>query len=136
MFTPRVLLAIHKINNFELWLRTKMPEIPMNCALLCMGWIKIDHNRGDSETFSVEGYERAKGRLDLMEADMGPIAERRRFVVEDHLPRFYLLLLVWLVVLAYQSSFVMSLAVSNHSLLLIFISVAVCIPRKLQVLGF
>lgn len=49
-------------------------------------WIKIDLTRGDTETFSVEGYELAKGRLDLMEAEFGPIAESREFVVEDNLP--------------------------------------------------
>ena len=49
-------------------------------------WIKINRTRGDTETFSVEGYELAKNRLDTMEAEFGPIAERRDFVVEDDLP--------------------------------------------------
>lgn len=49
-------------------------------------WIKINRTRGDTETFSVEGYELAKNRLDTMEADFGPIAQRRDFVVEDNLP--------------------------------------------------
>jgi len=49
-------------------------------------WIKISKTRGDTETFSVEGYELAKNRLDVMEAEFGPIAERREFVVEDNLP--------------------------------------------------
>ena len=49
-------------------------------------WIKIDLTRGDTETFSVEGYELAKNRLDVIEAQFGPVAELREFVVEDHLP--------------------------------------------------
>ncbi len=49
-------------------------------------WIKINRTRGDTETFSVEGYDLAKNRLDTMEADFGPIAEQREFVVEDDLP--------------------------------------------------
>jgi len=49
-------------------------------------WIKINRTRGDTETFSVEGYELAKNRLDTMEAEFGPIAELRDFIVEDHLP--------------------------------------------------
>jgi hypothetical protein len=49
-------------------------------------WIKIDKTRGDTETFSVEGYDLAKNRLDFMEAEFGPIAEQRDFVVEDNLP--------------------------------------------------
>lgn len=49
-------------------------------------WIKINRTRGDTETFSVEGYDLAKNRLDMMEAEFGPIAERREFVVEDNLP--------------------------------------------------
>src|ERR1017187_1068169 len=49
-------------------------------------WIKINRTRGDTETFSVEGYDLAKNRLDTMEAEFGPVAERRDFVVEDNLP--------------------------------------------------
>jgi len=49
-------------------------------------WIKINRTRGDTETFPVEGYDLAKNRLDFMEAEFGPIAERREFVVEDNLP--------------------------------------------------
>lgn len=49
-------------------------------------WIKIDRTRGDTETFSVEGYDLAKNRLDFMEAEYGPIAELRDFIVEDNLP--------------------------------------------------
>lgn len=49
-------------------------------------WIKIDRTRGDTETFSVEGYDLAKNRLDAMEAEFGPVAERREFTVEDNLP--------------------------------------------------
>jgi hypothetical protein len=49
-------------------------------------WVKINRTRGDTETFSVEGYDLAKNRLDVMEAEFGPIAERRDFVVEDNLP--------------------------------------------------
>lgn len=49
-------------------------------------WVKINRTRGDTETFSVEGYDLAKGRLDTMEAEFGPVAESRDFVVEDNLP--------------------------------------------------
>jgi len=49
-------------------------------------WIKIDRTRGDTETFSVEGYDLAKNRLDTMEAEFGPVAEMREFTVEDNLP--------------------------------------------------
>lgn len=49
-------------------------------------WIKINRTRGDTETFGVEGYDLCKNRLDLMEAEYGPIAERREFIVEDNLP--------------------------------------------------
>lgn len=49
-------------------------------------WVKINRTRGDTETFSVEGYDLCKSRLDLMEAEYGPIAEHRDFVVEDNLP--------------------------------------------------
>ena len=49
-------------------------------------WIKINRTRGDTETFCVEGYELAKSRLDLMEAEYGPIADTREFTVEDNLP--------------------------------------------------
>lgn len=49
-------------------------------------WIKINRTRGDTETFSVEGYDLCKNRLDVMEAEYGPIAAERLFVVEDNLP--------------------------------------------------
>jgi len=49
-------------------------------------WIKINRTRGDTETFAVEGYDLAKNRLDTMEAEFGPVAEQRDFVVEDNLP--------------------------------------------------
>jgi len=49
-------------------------------------WIKINRTRGDTETFSVEGYDLAKNRLDTMEAEFGPVAKGRDFVVEDDLP--------------------------------------------------
>ena len=49
-------------------------------------WIKVDLTRGDTETFSVGGYDLAKNRLDTMEAAFGPVAERRDFIVEDNLP--------------------------------------------------
>ena len=49
-------------------------------------WIKINRTRGDTETFSVEGYDLCKNRLDVMEAEYGPIAAERDFVVEDDLP--------------------------------------------------
>lgn len=49
-------------------------------------WIKINRTRGDTETFSSEGYDLVKNRLDTMEAEFGPVAERRDFIVEDNLP--------------------------------------------------
>src|SRR5208283_1482734 len=49
-------------------------------------WIKINRTRGDTETFCVEGYDLAKNRLDTMEAEYGPVAATRDFVVEDNLP--------------------------------------------------
>jgi hypothetical protein len=49
-------------------------------------WIKISLTRNDTETFSVEGYETAKNRLDAFQAQFGPMAEYREFIVEDHLP--------------------------------------------------
>lgn len=49
-------------------------------------WIKINRTRGDSETFCVEGYDLCKNRLDVIEAEFGPIAAERDFVVEDDLP--------------------------------------------------
>lgn len=49
-------------------------------------WIKISRTRGDTETFSVEGYELSKNHLDELEAEFGPMAEYRDFVVEDDLP--------------------------------------------------
>jgi hypothetical protein len=49
-------------------------------------WIKISRTRGDTETFSVEGYELSKNHLDQLEAEFGPLAEHRSFVVEDNLP--------------------------------------------------
>ena len=52
-------------------------------------WVKISRTRGDTETFSVEGYELSKNHLDEMEAEFGPMAEYRSFVVEDNLPDTY-----------------------------------------------
>ena len=49
-------------------------------------WIKISRTRGDTETFCVEGYELSKNRLDELEADFGPVAEYRSFIVEENLP--------------------------------------------------
>ena len=49
-------------------------------------WIKISQTRGDTETFCSEGYELIKNRLDRMQAEFGPVAEFREFVVEDNLP--------------------------------------------------
>jgi hypothetical protein len=49
-------------------------------------WIKINLTRGDTETFSIESYDLAKNRLDKLEADLGPVAEAMKFVVEDNLP--------------------------------------------------
>ena len=49
-------------------------------------WVKISRTRGDTETFSVEGYELSKNHLDELEAEFGPLAEYRSFVVEDNLP--------------------------------------------------
>jgi len=52
-------------------------------------WVKISFTRGDTETFSVEGYELSKNHLDALEAKLGPMAEFRSFVVEEHLPGTY-----------------------------------------------
>jgi hypothetical protein len=49
-------------------------------------WIKISRTRGDTETFCVEGYELSKNHLDELEAEFGPVADYRTFVVEDNLP--------------------------------------------------
>lgn len=49
-------------------------------------WVKISRTRGDTETFSVEGYNLAKNHLDELEAEFGPMAEYRSFVVEENLP--------------------------------------------------
>ena len=49
-------------------------------------WIKISLTRGDTETFSAEGYEGVKNRLDDLQAKFGPTAEYREFIVDDHLP--------------------------------------------------
>ena len=49
-------------------------------------WIKISRTRGDTETFSVEGYELSKGHLDELETEFGPLAEYRSFIVEENLP--------------------------------------------------
>jgi hypothetical protein len=49
-------------------------------------WIKISRTRGDTETFSVEGYDLGKNHLDELEAEFGPVAEYREFIVEDNLP--------------------------------------------------
>ena len=47
-------------------------------------WIKIGLARGDTETFSVEGYDLAQGRLDELQAKLGPIAEDQYFIVEEN----------------------------------------------------
>jgi len=52
-------------------------------------WIKISRTRGDMETFSVEGYDLAKNRLDTIESRLGPIAAQQLFVVEENLPDTY-----------------------------------------------
>lgn len=49
-------------------------------------WVKISRTRGDTETFSSEGYDLIKNRLDRLQAELGPVAEFREFVVEDDLP--------------------------------------------------
>jgi len=49
-------------------------------------WVKISLTRNDTETFSVEGYEGSKNRLDKFEAELGPAAEEMEFIVEDDLP--------------------------------------------------
>jgi hypothetical protein len=49
-------------------------------------WVKISLTRDDTETFSVEGYEGSKNRLDKFEAALGPAAEDMEFVVEDDQP--------------------------------------------------
>ena len=52
-------------------------------------WIKISLTRSDTETFSSEGYELVKNRLDDFEAKFGPTAEYREFIVDDNLPDTY-----------------------------------------------
>jgi hypothetical protein len=52
-------------------------------------WIKISLTRSDTETFSAEGYDLVKNRLDDFEARFGPTAEYREFIVEDNLPDTY-----------------------------------------------
>lgn len=49
-------------------------------------WVKISLTRGDTETFSAEGYDSVKNRLDDMTAKFGPTSEFREFIVEEHLP--------------------------------------------------
>lgn len=49
-------------------------------------WVKISLTRNDTETFPVEGYDGSKNRLDKLEAELGPAAERMEFIVEDDLP--------------------------------------------------
>lgn len=49
-------------------------------------WIKISVTRGDTETFSAEGYDGVKNRLDDLQAKFGPTAEYREFLIEDDLP--------------------------------------------------
>lgn len=49
-------------------------------------WVKISLTRNDTETFSVEGYEGSKNRLDKFAAELGPAAEEMEFIVEDDLP--------------------------------------------------
>ena len=38
----------------------------------------------DTETFSVEDYDLSKNHLDELEAEFGPLAEYRSFVVEEN----------------------------------------------------
>ena len=52
-------------------------------------WVKISRTRGDTETFSVEGYDLCKGHLDELESEFGPLAEYRDFVVEENQPGTY-----------------------------------------------
>lgn len=47
-------------------------------------WIKIGLARGDMETFSVDGYELAQGRLDDLQYRLGPAAEDHYFIVEEN----------------------------------------------------
>ena len=49
-------------------------------------WVKISLTRGDTETFSAEGYDSVKNRLDDMTARFGPTSEFREFIVDDNLP--------------------------------------------------
>jgi len=49
-------------------------------------WVKISLTRMDTETFSVNGYEGSKNRLDKFQAELGPAAEGMQFIVEDDLP--------------------------------------------------
>ena len=48
-------------------------------------WVKINDNRGDAETFRVEGYELCKPLLDDIEDRIGPRAGYMDFIVEDDL---------------------------------------------------
>jgi hypothetical protein len=48
-------------------------------------WVKISETRGDTETFSSEGYELVKNKLDQLESHLGPKAADMEFVVEDDL---------------------------------------------------
>lgn len=49
-------------------------------------WIKIGLARGDTETFSIENFELGQGRLDDLQAKLGPVAESHYFIVEDDVP--------------------------------------------------
>lgn len=48
-------------------------------------WIKGNKARGDFESFSVEGYELGKNKLDDIETRLGPVAESMLYVIEPHL---------------------------------------------------
>lgn len=48
-------------------------------------WIKGNKARGDFESFSVEGYDLGKNKLDDIETRLGPVAESMLYVIEPHL---------------------------------------------------
>ena len=48
-------------------------------------WIKGNKARGDFESFSIEGYDLGKSKLDDIEARLGPVAESMTYIVEPNL---------------------------------------------------
>jgi hypothetical protein len=48
-------------------------------------WVKIDLTRGDTETFPSVGYDLVKNKIDQLEADLGPVAKDKEFLIEDNL---------------------------------------------------